>query len=392
MEVPMTNRDPDRSWREHVLNSLPRMEANDIGAATSFAPATDFGPVVFRGDRSPDDAAALLPDASATKSIAIRQIASDLHVSIPKHEQLQELRLEITVLKNRLADLKRPLSEGGSAVPATAFQIEDVERQLQRAEKELARLTELKEVRTVRWNAAGQLDRNVGDWVLRGIPGGVTLDAVADAPLSELMTKADGGRIETAVERWQLRLREFDAAAHRVRSQLWPISMGEADARELVARRAEAGRPSLENAIEHGLPITFATMTLRGQVHNAQPGAVAFIEAEDAVGLFCYVFGKELLEKISADFREISDGDKDALDERQREEMLATIASDRLAAERAECALIWHAAARGEVIDFRAETTPMAAIGVSLRTLPRATELPPSSQERSGFNLIGGKR
>ena len=83
---------------------------------------------------------------------------------------------------------------------ATAPQVADAERkQLERAEKELARLTELKEIRTVRSTAAGQLRQSVNDWVLRGIPGDCTLDVVEDAPLSELMTKADGGRIEAAV-------------------------------------------------------------------------------------------------------------------------------------------------------------------------------------------------
>jgi hypothetical protein len=363
-------------------------------AELTFTPATapDFGPVTFRGNRTPDDPAALLPDEAATKTIAIGQIASDLHGAIPTHEQISELRLEVTGLKNRLADLKRPLSEGGSPVPATAWQIADVERKLERAEKELARQTELKEVRTVRWNAQARLHQGCADWVLRGIPGDCVIETIEDQPINELLVKADGGRIDAAVERYRLRLRECDASAHRVNSQQWPVSVGEADARELIARRAEAGRPNLENAIEHGLPISFATMSYRAQVHNAGPGAVAFIEAEDAVGLMCYLFGPELLKTVSADFREISDGDKDALSQAQREEMLATIVSDRLAAERCECSLIWHAAARDEVIDFRAETTPMAAIGVALRTIPRATELPPSSPERSGFDLIGGRR
>ena len=51
--------------------------------------------------------------------------------------------------------------------------------------------------------------------------------------------------------------------------------------------------------------------------------------------------------------------DGNALDERQREKMLATISADSLAAERAECAFIWAAAERGEIIDFLADTTPM---------------------------------
>ncbi|UFX47070.1 hypothetical protein HAP47_0010535 [Bradyrhizobium sp. 41S5] len=189
-----------------------------------------------------------------------------------------------------------------------------------------------------------------------------------------------------------MRLRELDADAHRVNSQQWPISVGEADARELIARRADAGRPHLENAIEHGLSITFAKTRLSGLVHNAQPGAVAFIEAEDAVGLICWLLGKELLEKTSAGFREIGDP-KNALDERQRAEMLATIAADRLSAERAECSLIWGAAARGEITDFRPTTSPQAVLGVALRTVSRGAP-PPSSPEHA-YDIMqpgGGRR
>jgi hypothetical protein len=60
--------------------------------------------------------------------------------------------------------------------------------------------------------------------------------------------------------------------------------------------------------------------------------------------------------------------------------MLAAIDADDLAAQRAECALIWHAAARGEIIDFRPTTSPQAAIGVSLRTtVPPADASPETS-------------
>ena len=130
--------------------------------------------------------------------------------------------------------------------------------------------------------------------------------------------------------------------------------MAEAAAREFIARRAEAGAPDLDTAIEHNLPISFATTRLQSQVYNAQPGTVAFAEPDDAVGLICWLFGKELLAKISAGFREIGD-DKHALDQRQREEMEAQISADMLMAERSECALIWHAETQNnEIIDFRA--------------------------------------
>jgi hypothetical protein len=174
-----------------------------------------------------------------------------------------------------------------------------------------------------------------------------------------------------------------------VNSQQWPISIAEAAAKELIERRADAAAPNLELAIEHGQPISFATTTPQAAlVHNVDArGAVVFIDAEDAVGLVCWLFGPELLKKISAGFREIGD-DKNVLDQQQRETMLATIGADSLAAERAECALIWAAAERGEVIDFRPTTIPQAVLGAALRTVPRANP-PPTSLEH-GYNIVGG--
>jgi hypothetical protein len=149
--------------------------------------------------------------------------------------------------------------------------------------------------------------------------------------------------------------------------------------------------PDLDAAIEHGQPINFATTRLTALVHNAAPGAVAYADTGDAIGLICWLFGKELLAKISAGFHEIGD-DKNALDQKQHEEMLAIISADSLAAERAECALIWAAEAKGKVIDFRSDTTPAAVLGVALRTVPRATSGHASSPERASYDLAGGRR
>jgi hypothetical protein len=64
--------------------------------------------------------------------------------------------------------------------------------------------------------------------------------------------------------------------------------------------------------------------------------------------------------------------DKAALSQQQREEMEAQIMADTLMIERSECALIWHAEAQGETIDFRSDTTPMALLGLRLVNQPRA--------------------
>ena len=81
----MAKHGPDEGWRQHILKTvLPKMQATPE-QATSFTQATsaDFGPITFRGDRSPDDAAALLPDAAATKAVAIRQRFADLFAAVP---------------------------------------------------------------------------------------------------------------------------------------------------------------------------------------------------------------------------------------------------------------------------------------------------------------------
>jgi len=172
-----------------------------------------------------------------------------------------------------------------------------------------------------------------------------------------------------------------------VNSQQW---VAEAAAREFIARRAEAGAPDLDAAIEHNLPISFATTRLQSQVYNAQPGSVAFAEPDDAVGLICWLFGKELLAKISAGFREIGD-DKHALDQRQREEMEAQISADMLMAAQRVCVDLARRNADNEIIDFRATTSAAAVLGIALRTVPRA--VPPPTLPEHGHNIIvGGRR
>ena len=141
--------------------------------------------------------------------IALKQRAADLLAQVPTHEQVQEVRVEATGYKNRIADLERHKSEGGFGLDASAPQVVSEKRKLESAEKELARLVELKETRTVRWNTAAALHQAASDWVLRGVPANCVIETVEDQPISELLTKADGGRIDAAVERYRLQQREL---------------------------------------------------------------------------------------------------------------------------------------------------------------------------------------
>ena len=98
----------------------------------------------------------------------------------------------------------------------------------------------------------------------------------------------------------------------------------------------------------------------------------------------------QMLAKINAGIDEVAD-DKAALNRQQREEAEAQIGSDVLAIERAEVSLILAAEAQNnEIIDFRADTSPQALLGVRLVNQPRANPSPGTSPMHA-FNIIGGR-
>jgi hypothetical protein len=158
-----------------------------------------------------------------------------------------------------------------------APQVVTEQKLLDRATAELARLKSLQEIRSARWASCGQLERAIVDWLRSGIPGNCQLVVVDDAPLSELLVKNDGGRIEAAVARYRLRLRELAADRHRLNSAPWPSAMAKAAAKALIDRLADAGTPNLDAAIEHGQGISFATTRLTSMMRNVPdaPGRTA---------------------------------------------------------------------------------------------------------------------
>jgi hypothetical protein len=97
-----------------------------------------------------------------------------------------------------------------------------------------------------------------------------------------------------------------------------------------------------------------------------------------------------MLAKINAAIDEAAD-DKAALSQQQREEAEAQISSDMLAIERSECALIWTAEIKGEVLDFRSDTTPMAVLGLRLVNQPRANPSPGTSPGHA-YDIVCGRR
>jgi hypothetical protein len=336
------------------------------------ATAADMQPHTIYTNSTPNDPAAVLPDAAAAKFVQLKQRCLDLHAATPAFADVQEQSHAKIRHEKRIADLTRVRAEGGFGLSELAPQVVAERRELERAQKEFTRLTTLKEARGARWTVAKQLEARVSDWVLRGgIPGGCTLEVVEDAPLSELLTKNDGGRIDAAVERYRHRLRELAADLHRVRSAPWPSSVAREKARTQIEQLAEAAAPNLDSMIEHGSSkVGFAQMSLSSLVRGTETPALAFTETADTLGLLCWLLKDQLLAKINASLDEIAD-DKAALSQQQREEAEAQISSDMLAIERLEVACIWHAeAAKGEIIDFRGGTSPQSLLGIKLVNQP----------------------
>jgi hypothetical protein len=399
--------------RSILASNFPSFHRARIGRAARFSLPTSRDPLDHRDDGgasmtfeagpvnpqphainlfgTPNDPAAVLPEAAAVKMIALHQRVVDAHAAIPAFDSIREASLAIAGHRNRINDLMRRKAEGGFGLPPDAPQLLDERGKLERAEQELSRLNSLNEIRSARWNTVAGLERSITDWIMRGgIPGGCVLEAVADAPISELLSKNDGGRLDAAVERYRHRLRELAADLHRVRSAPWPSSVAKAAARAQIEALAASAAPDIDRAIEHGLPISFATTVRTTLVRGTDKPATVAIEATDAVGLLCWVLRDELLAKINAALDEAAD-DKAALSQQQREEMEAQIMHDVLMIERSEVACIWAAEAQGAVIDFRGDTSPQSLLGVRLVAAPRAVPSP-DSNARHAYELVGGRR
>ena len=352
------------------------------------APAASYAPHEIHTFSTPNDPHDFLPPAAQKKWSALVHRAADLHAAIPLGEAVREAAEAVTVHQRRIADLTRLKSEGGNfGLSDDAASVLAERKKLERAVAERDRVKTLYEIRGARWNTCVQLRGAVSDWVLRGIPHGCVIESVEDAPLSELLTKADGGRIDAAVQRHRMRLRELAADRHRVRSSSWPSSLVKEKIKAEIEARADASAPDADRAVEFGLPVRFATTITQAMVTGAP--AVVSTESVDVLGLLCWLWRDEIVSKVCAAVDEISD-DKNSLGEAQREEREAQISSDELEIHRRICALIWHVeAAQGEIVDFAADTPPEALLGVRLVNQPRTSSSGTSPMH--AFDIIGGR-
>jgi hypothetical protein len=141
--------------------------------------------------------------------------------------------------------------------------------------------------------------------------------------------------------------------------------------------------PDCRGAVDRLAPVSFATQEVRSIVHGETP-ALAFSEAINCVGLFTWLFERELIAKVTAEIKQAS-RDSEALDERQRASQEATLLEQIDGCERAECSLIWAAQSRDETVDFRTSTSPAVVLG--LRSIIATSPAPSGTSPEHAYDV-----
>ena len=139
----------------------------------TFEPGPVGGTPPFSFDyhvKPPNDPTAILDglDQSLAKLTAVGQRRRDLFNQTPTAQEVKEIQDDVTTYRNRLAFLTRSRGEGGPGLDGNAPQVRDERRKLERVEKELARVSEIKASRGARAQVHGQLDRSSTSWLVDG--------------------------------------------------------------------------------------------------------------------------------------------------------------------------------------------------------------------------------
>ena len=342
--------------------------------AATFPTAGSVAPIGVSFNSQPDPVYGL-PDAAADKLRMLRQHVADLHSLCVPFEDRHETASRKVVASDQLKRLRSHPSAGGFGLSDGDARVSAAERELDRCIDECERLEKLNDTRTAVWTAASQLLTAVQTWLRDGRPPGTVLEDF-DGPEPSLQK---GERITDAIERHRRRVRELQSDAHVIRSAPYPASYAKTKLRAQIEALAQA--PSVSEVIENDRSIAWPTTSLQSQVMNGEVPALAFAQVPDLLAVFCWLHKPALLAALDREIDAEAD-DKAALTHEVRQQREAVVLSDKLAVERDECALVW--LSQG-LVEHRSDISPLALLGVSLVTAPRAA-VPKTSPDMSfGF-------
>ncbi len=379
----MTGEQPEAGWRRFV------MEAN--AATTGFPPApleTTVAPTPLPGGfhTAPAfDVVELLPERAQDRLRKLRLRKDDAHAVIPMFEDIREANAAKVDAERALTRLTAHPSERGFNLPPTDPRVIAQQRTVDKLTDDWKRLTELREVRSAQFQAAGAALANVETWLRHGVPGGCTLqDHETEVPKP---TKGENGLLDQ-IEVRRRRVRELRADEHRIRSAPYPSAHAKAQMRQQIEQLAERGTPSVSRLVELDGPLDFQTQRLTSEIQGERR-QLGFTETADAVALICWLHRGAMIAKLDTEISTEAD-DGAALSHEARQKAEAEVMGDLLDIERQEAALVFAAWEHGLACEHRSDCSQLAILQVQLVSVPRAA--PPPTSPEHGYNIVGGRR
>jgi hypothetical protein len=391
MEESIMAKSGDEGWKNWVLGSLPKMEA-DMTQTAGFTPApttTVTAQATFSAGmhlQPQFDPLEILPPGAAERLRKLRQRAADAHALIPEFEAIREASMAKTEAANALKRLTDHPQDGGFGLkPDSHRQVTEAQRTLDKATDDFERVKQRSADRTAAWQAASGALANVETWLRHGKPSGVQLlDQDGEPPKLN-----KGESVTDAISRLQRRGRELRADLHRLASAPYPSSYCKQRMAAQIEALAQRGAPDVTLLIEHDGELIWPMTHLRAQMFGAE-SALAVTEAADAIALTCWLHKSALIAALDREIATEAD-DKAALSVEARQVAASEAEADLLQVERDECFFVWRAIDERLPAEHRADVDQRALLSITLVTVPRATEAPGTSPEH-GYNLIGGRR
>jgi hypothetical protein len=319
----------------------------------------------------PADVAELLPPDARRRWITLVQRREDMRsLLVPVAQQVRDTRTERTKAEHRRQQLTASRMYDGFELAADDAPVRDIDGKLAHHNAELARLIELETARTVTVRALTELTLSCESYLRDGRPAGTVLIEAPAIELADVMRKNEAPH--ACVQRLRFRGRELAADRHRVTSQPYPSADTKKKMREDIENLAMRGVPHVGALVETfgGIawprdPLSLPLVALGDKGTQIIGDAVG--DVPDVLAMFAWLHRPALLKALDGLIDSESD-DSCALSQQQREVKCAAIESDALMIERHECVVIWDAQARGEAIEFRADTSPLAVLGLALET------------------------
>lgn len=299
----------------------------------------------------------------------LSQRRADAHRLIPEFETIREASMARVDAENALKRLMAHPQDFGRNLPETDPLVIAAKKHLEKMTADFERLTELQEVRSAAWQAASAALTACEDFLRYGVPANCQIEAIEVEPPK--LAKNEPGLLDAIGNRLR-RVRELRADLHRVRSAPYPSSHVKRKMREQVEQLAQRA-PDVSVMVEADGDLIWPAVRQQAEVVGGTQRALAFHDAVDVVGLLAFFLTPEVLVKRLDALIDTESDDKAALPAEARQQAEAEIMDHLLSTERDICSLIWRGQAEGLPVEFPADISPLALLGVRLVTTPRRT-------------------